>query len=187
MWKLFVRAGREYEREQYVDARRTLAPLVESNPQIIDLSELLGITLYRLGHWSEAIEVLEDVRARSGSAEQNHVLMDCHRALGNWADVDELWVELGDHSPSAELVIEGRIVRAGAAADRGRVDEAVRILEKGWKTPKDPQPWHLRRAYALADMLERDGSLQRSRRIFEWIDGAAPGFSDADERVAALR
>ncbi len=186
MWKLFLRAAREFEGEQYVDARKTLAPLADANPQAVDIHELYGLSLYRLGRWDDAIEILEAVRARSGSAEQNHVLMDCHRALAHWADVDELWAELGDHSPSAELVVEGRIVLAGASADRGRLDDAVRILEKGWKPPREPQVWHLRRAYALADMLERSGSVTRSARVFEWVDAVAPAFSDAGERAAQL-
>ena len=73
----------------------------------------MGLTLYRLGKWKEAIEHLESFRELAGSTEQHPVLADAHRALGNWADVDALWAELGEASPSAELVVEGRIVVAG--------------------------------------------------------------------------
>ncbi|MGI9607749.1 MAG: hypothetical protein ACR2P0_16600 [Acidimicrobiales bacterium] len=186
-WKLFQRAAREFEAERYTDAHRTLKPLVETNPDLADLRELYGLTLYRLGRWDAAIEELERFRSVSGTTEQHPVLMDAHRAEGNWADVEELWSELGEASPSTELMIEGRIVRAGAEADRGRVDNAVRILEKGWKVPREPMEHHLRRAYALADLLERAGKIPRSRKLFEWIARVEPHFGDADDRARALQ
>lgn len=182
-WRLFKRAAKEFENEQFTDSRKTMKPLIETFPNISDLHELHGLSLYRMGKWEEAVEALEQFRSLSGTAEQNPVLMDCHRALGNWADVDELWAELGELSPSGELVTEGRIVMAGSQADRGFIDSGVRTLEKGWKIPRDPMEHHLRRAYALADLLERDGKLPKSRKLFAWIASKDEYFGDAAERA----
>ena len=182
-WRLYKRAGKEFTNEQFTDARKTVKPLSETYTAIADLHELHGLCLYRLGKWQDAIVELEAFRAQSGTAEQHPVLMDCHRAVQHWADVDELWVELGELSPSAELVSEGRIVAAGAEADRGRIDNGVRILEKGWKIPRDPMEHHLRRAYALADLLERDGKLPKSRKLFAWIASKDSDFGDAAARA----
>lgn len=182
-WRLFKRAAKEFQNEQFTDARKTMKPLTESYPNIAELHELHGLALYRLGHWEDAIGELEMFRQMSGTAEQNPVLMDCHRALGNWADVDELWAELGELSPSGELVTEGRIVMAGSQADRGFLDGGVRTLEKGWKIPSEPMDHHLRRAYALADLLERDGKIPKSRKLFGWIASKDPYFGDAAERA----
>ena len=79
---------------------------------------------------------------------------------------------------------EGRIVAAGTQADRGFIDSGVRILEKGWKVPSEPMMHHLRRAYALADLLERDGKIPKSRKLFAWVASKAPEFGDAAERAA---
>jgi len=99
----------------------------------------------------------------------------------------ELWEELRAASPSAELVTEGRIVVAGALADRGELSKAIRLLEDGRKRPpKRPGDHHLRLAYVLADLYERSGDLPRSRDLFGWIVASAPGFADAPERRAAL-
>jgi len=181
-WRLYKRAGKEYQNEQFGDARKTVKPLAETYPLIADLHELHGLCLYRLGKWEQAVDALETFRSQSGTAEQHPVLMDCHRALFHWADVDELWTELGELSPSAELVSEGRIVAAGALADQGFVDGGIRVLEKGWKIPREPMEHHLRRAYALADLLERDGKLPKSRKLFGWVASKAPDFGDAAER-----
>lgn len=182
-WRLFKRAAREFEEERFADARKTMKPLAERFANIADLHELYGLAFYRLGMWEQAIEALEQFRQLSGTAEQNPVLMDAHRALGNWADVDELWAELGELSPSGELVTEGRIVMAGSQADRGFIDSGVRTLEKGWKIPREPMEHHLRRAYALADLLERDGKIPKSRKLFSWIASKDPYFGDAEARA----
>ncbi len=182
-WRLFKRAAKEFQNEQFTDARKTMKPLIESYPNVADLHELHGLSLYRLGKWEDAIESLETFRRLSGTAEQNPVLMDCHRALNQWADVEFLWKELGELSPSGELVSEGRIVMAGAQADQGFIDSGIRTLEKGWKVPKEPMEHHLRRAYALADLLERDGKLPKSRKLFAWIAQKDDTFGDAAERA----
>lgn len=186
LWQQFKRAAREYEGERFTDSRRSLKPLMASDSDIAEVRELHGLCHYRLGHWHEAIEELESFRRLSLSAEQHPVLMDCHRALGNWADVDYLWGELGDCSPAAELMTEGRIVLSGAIADRGDLAGAVRTLEKGWKPPKSPQEHHLRRAYALADLFERSGAVPRARKLFDWVEAQAPGYGDAGLRSEEL-
>jgi hypothetical protein len=112
--------------------------------------------------------------------------MDCYRALKRWHDVDDLWEELRAASPSAEVVNEGRIVAAGALADRDDLAGAVRLLEKGWRPPARPQDHHLRRAYALADLYERSGQPVRARELFRWVLAADRQFADVAERVRTL-
>jgi predicted RNA polymerase sigma factor len=114
------------------------------------------------------------------------VLADCYRALRRWSDVDELWDELREVSPSPEVVNEGRIVAAGSLADRGDLPGALRMLEKGWRVPKRALAHHLRRAYALADLYERSGQTVRARELFRWVLQADPQFADVAERVQTL-
>lgn len=179
-------AAKAFESERYGDARTQLTPIVKEAPELAEGRELMGLTLYRLGKWKEAIEQLESFRELSGSTEQHPVLADCHRALEHWADVDALWEELGDASPSAELVVEGRIVVAGAKADQGDLTSAIRLLEQNWRPPKRPQGHHLRRAYALADLYDRAGRTPRARELFSWVAGHAPDLADVRARVRAL-
>jgi tetratricopeptide (TPR) repeat protein len=179
-------AGRAFQTERFGDARANLRLVVKEAPELPDGRELLGLTLYRLGKWREAIDQLEAFRELTHSTEQHPVLMDCHRALGRWRDVDALWTELGTASPSGELVTEGRIVLAGGQADQGDVSGAIRTLETGWKLPKRPGGHHLRRAYALADLYDRAGKTARARELFKWIAGHDPHFADVRSRVKSL-
>lgn len=170
-----------------MEARRLLAALVSEVPDSPTGRELYGLTLYRLRRWKDAAAQLEALRAlEPASTDQHPVLADCYRALGRHGLADELWEELREASPSAELMAEGRIVAAGSLADRGRLADAIATLEKGWRLPKRPQVHHLRRAYALADMYDRAGDRPRARALFSWIVSSDPAFVDAAERLSDL-
>ena len=176
-----------FRRERYEDARRALRPLAEQAPGATSVRELYGLTLYRLGRWAQAARELEAFRTQTGGTEQHPVLADCYRALGRYAEVEELWEELRAASPSAELVAEGRIVAAGALADQGRLDEAIELLSAGSKPTKRAKLHHLRVAYALADLYERAGDLPRARELFGLVAASDPDFVDVQARLRALR
>jgi tetratricopeptide (TPR) repeat protein len=179
-------ASRAFERGRFPDARRLLRPVVDEAPGAASARELLGLTHYRLGQWNAAIKELEAFRQLTGSTEQHPVLADSYRAQKRWAKVDQLWEELRDASPSADLVAEGRIVVAGSLADRGRLTEAIATLEPSVKLVKRPKPHHLRMAYVLADLRERSGDIPGARDLFEWIARHDPDLADAPARAAAL-
>jgi tetratricopeptide (TPR) repeat protein len=179
-------AAEAFDHERFGEARSILAPLVEQAPGSTALRELHGLTLYRLGRWKKAAEELEVFRQLSGSTEQNPVLADCYRALKRYTEVDELWEELREASPSGPIVTEGRIVVAGSLADRGRLDEAIDLLSHGFRMPSNPKLHHLRRAYALADLEERAGDVPTARGRFERIAAIDPDFADVRARCRAL-
>lgn len=180
-------AADAYAGERYEEARRILSPIVREVPDYIESRELFGLTLYRLGRWKQAVTQLEAfVRLSGHSTEQHPVLADCYRALGKYAEVDRLWRELREASPSPELVNEGRIVAAGALADQGRLNDAIRLLSSGFRFPRKPREYHLRRAYALADLYERSGDVLQARNLFGRVAHFDDGSLDADERLHML-
>ncbi len=176
-----------FERERYGDAQKLLNSIDRLAPGTPEVLELRGLAAYRLEKWKPAIKDLESFSASTDSVEQHPVIADCYRALRRWDKVEELWFELGDASPSAELIEEGRIVYAGALADQGKATEGIRLLEKAPKAPKKPKPHHLRRWYALADLYERVGDLPRARRLFAEVSQLDPTFGDAHQRARNLR
>ena len=102
--------------------------------------------------------------------------------------VEDTWAELAAASPHPAILEEGRIVLAGAKADQGRLQDAVRILEQANRSrPRKPKLHHLRSWYALADLYERAGMVGNARRLFADIAAASPGFGDAGKRAASLK
>ena len=77
-------------------------------------------------------------------------------------------------------------VAAGALADQGKLEQAIRVLERAPKSPKRVLPHHLRLWYALADLHERAGDIPAARALFRKISAQDPGFVDVAERLAAL-
>ena len=179
-------ASRAFDRERYTEARKMLKPLAERAPGSAPVRELYGLTLYRLGQWRAAARELEAFRTLAGSAEQLPVLADCYRALKRYGEVDKLWTELAAASPSAEAVTEGRIVTAGALADRGELDRAIKLLEAGQKPAKRMRTHHIRLTYALADLVERAGDFPRARQLFRRVADADPDFADVAGRLHSL-
>ncbi|HET9443726.1 MAG TPA: tetratricopeptide repeat protein [Acidimicrobiales bacterium] len=179
-------ATRDYERERYRDAVKILKPLADEAPGSPAVRELYGLTRYRLGHWHEAIKELEALRTLSGTYDQHPTLADCYRATKRWAKVEELWEDLRRASPGPDLVTEGRIVAAGALADRGRVAEAIDRLDQGKPEVRRPKPHHLRLWYALGDLYERAGDLTKARHYFRRVLDADPELYDTAERLAAI-
>ena len=182
----FEAAAKAFRAERFKEALPLLTRLARDAPEVADVRELYGLVLYRLGRFKAAMAELEYFRELSGSVEQHPVLADCHRSLSRWADVEALWKELGAASPSAELVTEGRLVLAGAKADRGELPAAIRVLEQGWRLPSRPRDHHLRRAYALADLYERAGRSPRARELFRWVESHDPRLADVSQRVRSL-
>ncbi len=181
------RASQSFANERFEDARKSLKSIAAKAPDVAEVRELHGLTLYRMGKWKQAAAELEAFRDLSGTTEQHPVLADCYRAMQRWADVDELWDELKQSSPNADLVTEGRIVAAGALSDQGDRKGAIALLEQGWKQPKKAKPHHLARAYALADLYEQAGKAARARELFGWLVRQDKTFGDVTKRLDALR
>ncbi|MFT7645581.1 MAG: tetratricopeptide (TPR) repeat protein [Candidatus Poriferisodalaceae bacterium] len=179
-------AAEAYLGERFGEVDKALSPLVKRHPQIPELQELYGLNLYRLGRWKPAIVALEASRVATAEVDQIPALADCHRALGNFVEVERLWDELRMAGPDAAVMVEGRIVMAGAKADDGRLQDGIRLLEQGPVRANRVEEHHLRLWYALADLYDRAGEHQKARRGFQRIESAEAGYLDVAERLDAL-
>ncbi len=182
-------AARAYERDRYFDALRITRDLVDHVPESAAARELHGLVCYRLGRWREAVKHLEAARTLSGGdPSQIPVLMDCHRAQGHHRRVEALWNELRASSPSADVLVEGRLVLAEDLAEVGKLDDAILVLATagGARNLRNPGDRHLRQWYVLADLYERAGDVPRARELFARVASADPDLADASQRLLAL-
>jgi hypothetical protein len=180
------RASEAFARGRERDALRMLRPLIDAYPRAAAVRELAGLCKYRIGWYAAAADDLTAFVDLSGSTEQHPVLMDCRRAQGRLRDVEELWEELRETSPTAALVTEGRIVVAGALADAGRLADAIDLLARRAQVSGRTQEHTVRLWYALADLEERAGDVPRARALFEQVRNFDAGYADVAERLAAL-
>ena len=176
-----------FEKGRYQDAKRIIIPITRECEGVHLIHEIAGLSLYRLGQWRDAADHLEKARAAMPASTLNHpVLADCYRALMRYEKVDELWKELKDASPDPAIVAEGRIVAASAQADKGDIQNAVRIMQQTKKDPAKVREHHLREWYVLADLFDRSGDVINAREWFAKIANNDPDFSDVRERLSAI-
>ncbi len=183
---VLIRASEALDRGYENQALRLLRPYRETMPEDTRLRELMGLAYYRQGKWAAAIKELEALYKLTASTVHHPILMDSFRALGRHKRTDELWAELRAVSPAADIVTEGRIVAAGSLADRGKLPEAIALLERSVKPPRRVAEHHLRLWYALADLHERAGQYSEARALFRKVSSEDPAFVDVAERLASL-
>ncbi len=149
--------------------------------------EVLGMALYQLERYPEALSELQAYRRMSGRADQNHLIADCLRAVGR----PERTVSLAEETLAARGVplatkAEAVIVAASALADLGRFDQALGLLRRIRTRDDVAGPEVLRVWYVTGDILERSGRTKDAAREFLKVVRHDAGAFDAAERAAAL-
>jgi tetratricopeptide (TPR) repeat protein len=107
--------------------------------------------------------------------------------MGRIDRVHELWDELRKAGVDKAVLVEGRLVMAGALADSGDLEGAITLLQPAAKHRKHADVPVLREWYALADLYEIAGDLPRARELFARVATQAPDLLDAPERLRAIR
>jgi tetratricopeptide (TPR) repeat protein len=174
------------DRGRFDDARRMVAPVLRDVPDMAFGHEIAGLALYRLGQWRKAAAELETARRLDGTMSHHAVLADCYRALRRFHEVDQLWRELRDGSPTPSLMAEGRIVAAGSLADQGNLAGALKVMERTGEVPKKVRDHHLRQWYVLGDLYDRSGDVIKARRFFGQVYENDPQFADVVDRLRGL-
>lgn len=156
-------------------------------PRSAAVREVLGMALYHLERYREALSELQAYRRMSGRADQNHLIADCLRAVGR----PERAVEVAEEALSARGVplaskAEAVIVAASALADLGRIEQALGLLRRVRTREDVASPEVLRIWYVTGSILERAGRLREAEREFRKILRHDPAAYDVAERVAQL-
>lgn len=181
-----VAAGRVIEEDPETAYQHTLAARSRA-ARVAIVREATGEAAYRAGHFAEALSELRASRRMTGSVDHLPVMADCERALGRPERALQLSKDPAVEKLSADQRIEMQIVAAGARADMGDVDGALRSLSQAPVRSASREPWVVRLRYAYADLLLQAGRREEALEWFhrtEAIDGDQ--LTDAAERVHEL-
>ena len=174
------------ERDRYRDALRMVQSVLKNLPNVGAAHEVAGLAHYRLGEWRKAIAELDKARLLHPTPEQLPVLADCYRALRRYRDVDTIWAEIRESSPSPAVMAEGRIVAAGALADQNDLAGALKLMLRVADAPKRVRDYHLKQWYVIADLYDRSGDVVRARNFFQRVAAVDPRYADVGDRLATL-
>lgn len=183
-----TRAAEAYDRKRYEEALRLGRTVADAVPGVAPVRELTGLAAYRAERWSMAKIHLRAYFAITGDPEHLALVMDCDRANRRFRAVEKTFAELEASEPTAEVLVEGRIVMAATFADERRYDEAIALLTKAGATKqlRNPSYRHVRLWYALADVFDRAGDAVSARELFARVVIAEPDAYDAQARLAEL-
>ncbi len=149
--------------------------------------EACGEAAYAAGEFAEALSELRAARRMNGVNDYLPVMADCERALGRPEKALALAKNPSVAKLAPELKAEMTIVEAGARADLGEVEGALRTLENAPIRSSSRADWVARLRYAYADLLLVAG---RREEAIEWfhrtagVDGNE--VTDAAERLIEL-
>jgi tetratricopeptide (TPR) repeat protein len=173
-------------RDRPAEAIRAATEAKGVAPRSSAVRETLGLALYRGERYREALRELQAYRRITGRSDQNHVVADCHRALGVPQKALPLVREALAAPIGAEVKAEAAVVGGAALADMGRFEEALTMLRRFPTSSAVARPHDLRVWYVTADVLERAGRPRDAAREFRKILRHDPEAFDVAERLAAL-
>ena len=181
------RAVELMEREDARGAATEAQGAKDLAPRSASVREVLGLALYRLGRFREALTEMQAYRRISGRADQNHIIADCLRAV----DRPDRAVPLAEEALAARGVplaakTEAVIVAASALADQGKFDQALGLLRRIRTRADVAGPEVIRVWYVTGDILARAGRPQEAVREFRKILRHDAAAYDVAERVAQL-
>jgi hypothetical protein len=159
-------------------------------PRVAAIREAYGVARYLDEDFAGALTELQAYNRITGRVDQNHLIADCHRALGR--DVERIAAAaeplLEDGRAPADRRAEAAIVLAAALADAGQVAEGRAVLRDALAERRDrDDDHHLRLRSLAADLALRAGDRDAAVRQLEVLAAAEPeGAYDAVERLAEL-
>jgi tetratricopeptide (TPR) repeat protein len=156
-------------------------------PRSASVREVLGLALYGMDRYREALTEMQAYRRMSGRADQNHIIADCLRAVGR----PDRAVPLAEEALAARGVplqakTEAVIVAASALADQGKFDQALGLLRRIRTRDDVAGPEVVRVWYVTGDILAKAGRPQEAVREFRKIMRHDAAAFDVAERLAQL-
>jgi len=174
-----------------VDPERAYAHAEAAKRRAARLSlarEALAETAYAAGHYDVALTEFRALRRMTGSPDYLAVLADCERALGRPEAALRLVREGEQSVKDPAMLVELRIVQAGARADSGQQAEALRLLSNEIESPRGvvPKPAQARLRYAYAALLLEQGDRDAAQDWFTATARIDPEGTDALDRLDEL-
>jgi tetratricopeptide (TPR) repeat protein len=184
--ELFEQAVRHLEEGDPVRAAEAARKAKGAASRSGAVREVLGISLYRAGRYRDALRELQAYRRVTGRVDQNHLIADSYRALGEPGKALEPAMEALQAGIPEEARAEAVIVAGSALSDLGRFTEALGILRSFPTNARIARPFDLRLWYVTGDVLERLGRKDEAAEEFGRVVRHDPDAFDAAERLAKL-
>jgi tetratricopeptide (TPR) repeat protein len=174
------------DRGDPLQAAREAERAKESASRSGAIREVLALAYYGAERWRDALREAQTYRRITGRSDQNHIIADCHRALGTPEKAIPLAEEALRARVPDDVKAEAVIVAASALADLDRFDQALAMLRRLRTHPDVGRAHDLRVWYVTGDVLARSGRKDEAAREFRRVLRHDRTAFDAAERLAQL-
>lgn len=155
-------------------------------PRSPAVREVLGLAHYGCERFKEALAELQAYRRMSDRPDQNHIMADCYRALGQPDKAVAAVEEELRARVSPEAKAEATVVGAATLADMGKFDQALAMLRRFSQRRDVGTDYDLRVWYVTGDVLARAGRRAEAAEAFRKIVRHDSAAFDAAERLSEL-
>jgi len=162
-----------FAEERFGKAAGALGKAKELAPRAATVRELLGLSLYHVERWQEALAELRTYRRLTGTTDHMAVEIDCQRALGRLDGADRTWELFNELGGSNEAGDEVRVVYASSLLERGEYARAWLVVKPD-RLVAQPAPSMLRRWAVAARVADATGDRETARRLVTAIRDADP-------------
>jgi len=174
-----------YAEERYKRAMDHLSQAKALAPQSSIIRELLGLASYYAEQWLPALQELRAFRRFTGETIHMPVEMDSLRALGRSADVDKTWELFGELGGDRDTQREAAVVYASHLLDKGRLDDAWRVIKPG-RLVSPAAESEVRRWFVAARVAVAAGDKDAAARLIAAVAREDPSLPGLDELQAQL-
>jgi tetratricopeptide (TPR) repeat protein len=156
----------------------------------VAIREALGVAHYLAGDFKLALSELRAYRRMSASPDQNHLIADCLRAMGQ--PVSEVAEAIGEMLEATgvdpDRRVEGLLVWAGALADAGDLDAARAVIRRATRQLLDDAGPEARQRfqYVVGDLAFRTGDHGAARAVWAPLAELDDDPYDLEARLAEL-
>lgn len=180
--RLLADGAHSFAAGKYHQALPKLIEAKKLSSRTATVRELLGLTLYHVGQWEQALAELRTFRRLSGETTHMAEEMDCLRALDRPADVEKTWRLLGELGGGGDAQGEARVVYASFLLDQGRAKEAWRVVGPR-RIEKTPTESAVREWFVAARAARALGDEDTANQLIAGITSFDPEYPGLDELI----
>jgi tetratricopeptide (TPR) repeat protein len=181
---LHILAAYALEEEQPEQALEHAQWVARQASRVDIARETLAFISYRAGDYKTALKEFRTARRMNGQNDYLPFIADCERGLGNPKKTIEIALSEDAKTLEGDSKAEMLLVFAGAYADLGHLDQAIKIVTTLARSKGVSGGYRMRAVQAEQYFLDQAGRHEESLALEDEVDRLEEAYADEDDEDA---